>query len=185
VIFTPRIVAIVAVLLLGAVVTQLALFSQMPMFGSVPNVVPVVVVALGLLGGAVPGAVCGFVAGLVLDAALGGTLGVFPLALMATGYLAGRWREGYDIVSSLVPPLLTGALCGFAALTYGAIELMLGIDSTVSLLVLREIVVQALLGALLAVPLFPAIRRLLRPALVEDGGRSRRRPGPAILRPGS
>jgi rod shape-determining protein MreD len=185
VIFTPRIVVTVGVLILLTVIAQLALFSQTPLFGSVPNVVPVVIVALGLLGGAVPGAVCGFAAGLVLDAALGGTLGVFPLALLATGYLAGRWREGYDIVSSLVPPLLTGALCGFAALAYGGIELMLGIESTVSLLVLREIVVQALLGALLAVPIFPAIRRLLRPALVDDVSRSRTRPAPGILRMGS
>ena len=37
---------------------------------------------------------------------LGGTLGVSSLSLMAAGYLAGRWRESYDIVSSLVPPLL-------------------------------------------------------------------------------
>ncbi len=73
---------------------------------------PVVVVALGLLGGAVTGAVAGFAAGLLIDAMLGGTLGVASLSLMAAGYLAGRWREGYDIVSSLVPPLLTGALCG-------------------------------------------------------------------------
>ena len=89
---------------------QLGFFSQVPLLGSVANLVPVVVVALGLLGGAVTGAVAGFAAGLLIDVMIGGTLGVASLSLMAAGYLAGRWREGYDIVSSLVPPLLTGAL---------------------------------------------------------------------------
>jgi hypothetical protein len=38
----------------------------------------------------------------------------------------------------------------------------------VSLLVLREIVVQGLLAVVLAIPLYPLIRRILRPAIVDD-----------------
>ena len=189
-IITPRILLrLVAIVLIG-VLLQLAFFSRVPLLGSVANLVPVVVVAIGLLGGAVTGTVTGFTAGLLVDVMLGGTLGVSSLALMAAGYGAGRWREGYDIVSSLVPPLLTGALTGVAVAAYGAIQLTLGIDAQVSALVVREIIVQALLGALLAVPFFPLIRRLLRPALVDDARRARVRsassagpPGPfAIIR---
>lgn len=175
---TPPIVARIAVILFLAVMLQLAFFSQIPILGSVANLVPVVVVALGLLGGAVSGAVSGFFAGLLLDLMLGGTLGLTSLSLMAVGYLAGRWREGYDIVSSLVPPLLSGALCGVAALILGVLHLMLGVDAPVSVLALREAVVQALLGVLLAIPFFPLVRRALRPALVEDSGRSRARLAP-------
>ncbi|HKJ35237.1 MAG TPA: rod shape-determining protein MreD [Solirubrobacterales bacterium] len=180
-IFTPRITAAVGLIILAAVLLQLAFFSQVPLLGSVANFVPVVVVALGLLGGALPGVVCGFIAGLLIDSALGTTIGVTSLSLMAAGYLAGRWRESYDIVSSLVPPLLTGALTGVAAATYAAIQLMLGVDAPVSLLVLREIVVQAFLGTLLAVPTFPLIRRVLRSALVDDARPSRRRPSRGML----
>jgi len=175
VIVTPPILLRLFVAVFLVVILQLAFFSRVPMLGSVANLVPVVVVALGLLGGAVTGAVAGFAAGLLLDAMLGGTLGVTSLSLMAAGYLAGRWREGYDIVSSLVPPLLTGALCGLAAIIFAALQLTLGVDAPVSVLALREVVVQALLGALLAVPIFPLIRRVLRPALVEDSGRARAR----------
>ena len=174
-IVTPRILVRLVLIVLFAVLIQLAFFSRVPLLGSVANLVPVVVVALGLLGGAVTGAVSGFAAGLLLDAMLGGILGIASLSLMAAGYLAGRWREGYDIVSSLVPPLLTGALCGVAALVYAAMQLTLGIEATVSVLALREIVVQALLGILLAVPFFPLIRRVLRPALVDDASRPRAR----------
>ena len=174
-IVTPPILLRLATMVFLAVLLQVAFFSGIPLLGSVPYVIPVVIVALGLLGGAVTGAVCGFAAGILLDVMVGGTLGVASLALMAAGYGAGRWREGYDIVSSLVPPLLTGALTGVTALAYGAMQLTLGIEATVSPLVVREIVAQALLGALLAVPIFPLVRRILRPALVDDATRARAR----------
>ena len=96
---------------------------------------------------------------------------------MAAGYLAGRWREGYDIVSSLVPPLLTGALCAVSAAAYGLLQLTLGVDAQVSVLALREVVVQGLLGVLLAVPVLPA-----RPARPPAGpGRRHARPPRARL----
>jgi rod shape-determining protein MreD len=167
-IITPRIFVRLALIVFVTVLLQLAFFSRIPVLDSVANVIPVVIVALGLLGGAVTGAVCGFIAGLLVDVMIGGTMGITSLALMTAGYGAGRWREGYDIVSSLVPPLLTGALTGVAAFAYGAMQLTLGVDSQISALVLREVIVQALLGALLAVPVFPLIRRILRPALVDD-----------------
>lgn len=174
-IVTPRILVRLVLIVFVAVLLQLAFFSRVPLLGSVANLVPVVVIAYGLLGGAVTGAVTGFAAGILIDVMLGGTLGVTSLTLMTAGYGAGRWREGYDIVSSLVPPLLTGALTGVAVAAYGAMQLTLGIDAQVSALVVREIIVQALLGALLAVPFFPLIRRLLRPALIDDTGRARLR----------
>lgn len=180
-IFTPRILALVSAILLAGVLLQLSFFSLVPLLGSVANLVPVVVVAIGLLGGAVPGAVAGFAAGLLLDAALGGTLGVQSLALLSAGYLAGRWREVYDIVSALVPPLLTGALTGVYATALAGLQLMLGVDAAISVLFVREILVQALLGMLLAVPAFPLIRRILRPALVDAGPSSRRRPVRGML----
>jgi rod shape-determining protein MreD len=175
VIFTPRIVAIVAALVFGSVLMQMGLFSQMPLLSSTANLVAVTVIALGLLGGAVPGTVSGFAAGLLLDSILGGTLGVWSLSLMAGGYLAGRWRETYGIVSVWVPPLLTGALCIVVAATYAAIQLMLGVEASVSLLVVREIVVQGILGLILALLFFPLIRRILRPALVDDPAAARSR----------
>lgn len=181
-IFTWRIYLTVAAMIVVSVLVQLAFFSQLPVLGSVANVVPVVIIALGLLGGAVTGAVAGFIAGLLLDAMLGTTPGISSLALMASGYLAGRWRETYDIVSSLVPPLLTGVLTAVAAATYAAIQLILGVDAPVSLLFLREIVVQGLLGMLLAIPLFPLIRRVLRSALVDDARPVRRRAPRGMLR---
>lgn len=174
-IVTPPILIRLALVVFVSVLLQFGFFSQVPILGSVANLLPVVVVAIGLLGGAVAGTVSGFAAGLLIDAMIGGTPGVASLSLMAAGYLAGRWREGYDIVSSLVPPLLAGALGALAALIYGGLTLTLGIDAPVSLLALREALVQGLLGVLLMIPVFPLVRRIVRPALVDDAVRARSR----------
>ena len=118
-IVTPPILVRIVLVVFLSVLIQFGFFSQISLLGSVANLLPVVVVAFGLLGGAVTGAVTGFFTGLLIDVMIGGTPGVASLSLMAAGYLAGRWREGYDIVSSLVPPLLTGALTALTALIYG------------------------------------------------------------------
>jgi rod shape-determining protein MreD len=164
----------IALLIVLGVVIQLAFFSELSLLGSTPDILPVLAVALGLLGGGVVGAVCGFALGLLTDSLLLQTLGVSSIVLLAIGYLAGRWRESFDITSALVPPLLTAALTVLGAAMFAAIQLMLGVEAPVSLLVLREILVKALLAGLLAIPIYPLVRRILRPALVEDTGRRRR-----------
>jgi rod shape-determining protein MreD len=166
-IVTKRIALRIALIVLLAVIVQVSFFSYLSFFGAIPNVVPVVIVSLGLLGGGVVGAVCGFAAGFLLDSVLLQTLGVSSLVLLSIGYLAGRYRENVEITNGWTPPLLAGALTLFAAAGLAAIELMLGVDASVSILFLREIVVQGLLAVMLAVPLYPLIRRILAPALVD------------------
>ena len=112
------------------------------------------------------------------------TLGVSSLVLLSIGYLAGRYREGFEIRSGIVPALLAGAFTMVAAAGFAAIELMLGVDAPVSILVVREILVQGLLGGLLG---FARLSRSSagssRPALVDyrpasrllGAGRLRRR----------
>lgn len=174
-ILTPQIYLRIGLLLVGGVVLQLAFFSEISVLGGTPHLVPVLVVCLGLLGGAVVGAVCGFAAGLLVDSALLHTLGVSSLVLLAVGYLAGRYREAADITNPLVPPAIAAGLTLFAAAAFAVIELMLGVDAPVSLLVVREAILQSLLGFVLAVPLYPAVRRVLRPALIDDAPRRRSR----------
>jgi rod shape-determining protein MreD len=167
-IVTWRIGVRIALIVVVTIVLQISFFSYLSFFGATPNVIPLMVVSLGLLGGGMIGAVCGFAAGLLLDSALLQTLGVSSLVLLGAGYLAGRYREGAEVSNSLIPPLLAGALTTAAAAGFAAIQLMLGVHTTVSLLVLREIFVQGLLAVLLTIPIYPLIRWALRPALVDD-----------------
>ena len=185
-IITRRIVVRIGLIVIGSVLLQVSFFSYLTIFGTTPNIVPLVVVALGLLGGGVIGAVCGFAMGLLLDSVLLQTLGVSSLVLLSVGYLAGRYREGSEISNSLVPALLAGALTIVGATEFAAIQLMLGVDNDVSLLVLREIFLQGMLAVLLAIPIFPLVRRILRPAIIDDavmgGARSPIRAGVARSR---
>jgi rod shape-determining protein MreD len=157
----------IALLLFVAVILQISFFSFLSLFGTTPDALSVVVVSLGLLGGAVFGAVSGFAAGLLLDTLILQTLGVSSLVLLCVGYLAGRYREGYETSNSLIPPLLAGVLTALAAVGFGVVALMLGIDAPVSLLVIRDILIKGLLGVVLAVPIYPLVRRILRPGLVD------------------
>ena len=173
-IVTPRIALRIALIVIVAVVLQVSFFSYLSIFGTTPNVVPVVVVALGLLGGGVVGAVCGFAAGLLLDSLLLADARRLLAVLLVVGYLAGRYREGFEIRSSLVPPLLAGALTMLAAAGFAAIQLMLGVDAPVSLLVAPRDPRPGLLGG----PArrsrsIPLVRRVLRP------GAGRRQPSSA------
>ena len=173
-IVTPRIGIRVGLIVVLAVILQVSFFSYLSLLGATPDALSVVIVSLGLLGGGVIGAVCGFAAGFLLDSVLLQTLGVSSLVLLTIGYLAGRYREGFEIQGPLAPAALAGALTALGALGFSAIQLMLGVETNVSLLVLREIIIKGLLAFLLALPLYPLIRRLLRPALVDESPAKRR-----------
>jgi rod shape-determining protein MreD len=187
-ILTPNIVARLVAIVVVGVLLQLGFFSQVALFHVSPDVLPSLVVVLGLFGGTLTGAVCGFSVGLLLDCLLIAPLGGASLVLLATGYVAGLFRERFEIHSPLVPPLLCMALTLFAELGFGAVELMLGLnDVPVSTLVIRDLVLKSIFAFFLGWAIYALLRRVLRPALVEEQAArrpARRRPVRRPLRPG-
>jgi rod shape-determining protein MreD len=167
-ILTPKIVARVVAIVILAVLLQLSFFSQVALFHVSPDVLPALVVSLGLLGGTMTGAVSGFSIGFLLDCLLVRPLGGASLVLLGVGYGAGLFRERYEIHSSLGAALLCAAGTLIAEVGFGAVQLMLGIDSSVSLLVIRDILVKSLFAFFLGWAIFLGLRRALRPALVEE-----------------
>jgi len=182
VILTPNILVRLVAIVIGGVVLQLSFFSQVTLFHVSPDVLPALVVVLGLFGGSLTGAVCGFSVGLLLDCLLIAPLGGGSLVLLITGYLAGLFRERFEIHSALVPPLLCMGLTLFAELGYGAVELTLGVDAPISPLVLRDMLLKSIFAFFLGWAIYALLRRLLRPALVEEPTLKRRR-RPRALRP--
>jgi rod shape-determining protein MreD len=180
VIVTPRIFVRIALIVILAVLLQLSFFSRVELFHVSPDVLPAVVVCFGLLGGSMSGAVSGFTIGLLVDCLMVGALGPSSLVLLGIGYVAGLFRERFEIHSALVPPLLCLALTLAAELGFGAVQMMLGLDSPVSILVLRDMLLKALYAFFLGWLAYVALRRALRPALVEEPRVSRRRQ-PTVL----
>ncbi len=166
-ILTPKILArLVAIILLG-VILQLSFFSQVALFHVSPDLLPALVVSLGLLGGTMTGAVTGFSVGFLLNCLLVQPLGGGSLVLLSIGYLAGLFRERVEVHSPLVPPLLCMGLTVLAELGFGAVELMLGADATVSALAARDVLLKSVYAFFLGWPLYLGLRRLLRSALVD------------------
>ena len=173
-ILTPKIVVrVVAIGVLG-VLLQLSFFSQVELFHVSPDVLPVLVACLGLLGGSMTGAVSGFAIGLFLDCLLVEALGISSLVLLGTGYLAGLFRERFEFHGSLVPALLCMGLTLAAELGFAAIQLLLGVDAPISLLIVRDMLLKSVYAFFLGWPIYLLVRRALRPALVEEPHVSRR-----------
>jgi rod shape-determining protein MreD len=179
-IVTPRIFArLVAIAILG-VLLQLSFFSRVELLHTSADVLPALVVSLGLLGGSLTGAVSGFSIGFLVDALLIAPLGGSSLVLLGVGYLAGLFRERFEIHSPLVPPLLCMGLTLVAELGFGLVQAMLGLDAPVSILVVRDVLLKSVYAFLLGWPIYLLLRRLLRPALVEEPKVTRRRQ-PTVL----
>ncbi|HYH53342.1 MAG TPA: rod shape-determining protein MreD [Solirubrobacterales bacterium] len=167
-ILTPNILARLVALVVGGVILQLSFFSQVALFHVSPDLLPALVIVLGLLGGSLTGAVCGFSVGLLLSCLLIVPLGGLSLVLLATGYLAGLFRERFEIHSSLVPPLLCMGLTLFAELGYAAVELMIGVDASVSGLAIWDMLLKSVFAFFAGWAIYIGVRRALRPALVEE-----------------
>ena len=179
-IITPKIAARIAALIVVCVLLQLSFFSAVQFLRTNPDILPAVVVSLGLLGGSMTGAVAGFSVGLLVDCLLVQPVGATSLVLLSAGYLAGLYRERFDIGNSLVPPLLCLGLTLFSGLAFAAVQLMLGVDAPVSALVARDIAIKSIFAFFLGVPIYLGIRRALRPALIEERA-VRRRPRPTMI----
>jgi rod shape-determining protein MreD len=178
----------VGALLLLAVVLQVSALSQLTVFDGHADLVVLTVAAIAYYAGSLTGCAAGFTAGLLVDLLTGATMGASSLVLTAIGYGVGRFREVRDPSHGLLPLAVGAAATGGFVVTFAAVSFMLDVGASVSALVIRDAIVTTLLNALLALPVFTGVRKLLRPVLRVDPleVRRRRRPpretGPLGLR---
>jgi rod shape-determining protein MreD len=157
------------------VIVQIAAISQITVFGVSVDLAPLLVASVGLMAGSLPGAVFGFAVGMFVDLALVQTLGVTSLLYIVIGYGAGRLRELRDPAHGLVPVAVGAIATAISTIGFTVLQFLLGIDAPVSWLLLRQIVVTILLGALFALPVYALVRRIVRRSLPDDPRRRRRR----------
>ncbi len=179
-IVTPRIFIRLAAIAVLAVLLQLSFFSRVEFLHTSADILPTVVVSLGLLGGSMTGVVAGFSIGFLVDCLLVAPLGGSSLVLLGVGYLAGLFRERFDIHSPLLPPLICMASTLLAEIGFGIVQAMLGIDAPVSVLIVRDTLLKSIYAFFLAWPIYFGLRRVLRPALVDEPKVPRRRQ-PTVL----
>jgi rod shape-determining protein MreD len=158
------------------VLVQTSVIAPFEFLGTNADLMPLVVAAVGLTCGALAGASFGFGLGIFADLVLGGTMGVSSLVYVIVGYGAGRVRDLRDPEGPFVAPAV-GAGATLASLAgFGLVSFVLGIDAPVSALLAWEVIVSVAMNALVAIPAFAVIRRVIAPVLPEDPrGRRRRR----------
>lgn len=172
---TPQALTRLAMLGVLAVILQVAAVSQLTLFGTTADIVPLVVAAVGLLSGSVVGAVFGFGVGLFVDTALFQIMGLSSLVYLVVGYGSGRLRELRDPQAPIVPVIVGAVATAVATIGFGVMNFLLGMNAPVSFLLVRHILATIVLNALLALPLFALVRRWLLPVLPDDPRRRRRR----------
>ena len=171
----PQLLLRLAILALVLVFIQLVVVSQVPVFGAIADLSPLVVMAVGLLCGPVAGASLGFAIGLMVDVALLQTMGLTSLVLIGVGHWSGRLREVRDPQSPLAPLALGAGAAAIATIGYGTGQFLLGVDAPLSWLLIKQTLATIILDALLAIPVYALVRRWLTPVLPEDPRRRRRR----------
>lgn len=155
-----------AALLFVAAIAQVSIFSQVHVFGGVPQLVLVTLVGVALLRGAIVGAIAGFFAGLVIDTATLGQLGLTSLVLTVAGYWIGRYGETTGRAAgrpSRHAPFLSVAvvtiLYAFGVLL---VHFMLG-ERAPGGAVLESLVPTTIMNLVLTAPVYALVRVLLRP----------------------
>ena len=156
-----------------AVVIQEAAISQITLFGVSADVMPLVVMSVGLLCGSMTGAVMGFSAGLLVDLVLVQTLGITSLLYLLIGYWSGRLRELRDPSHGLVPVAGGAAATAVAQVGMAILQFLLGVDAPVSGLLVQQIFVT--IHTLISLPVYAIVRRMISGAVPEDPRRRRRR----------
>jgi len=152
-----------AALLFVAAIVQVSIFSDMHLFGAVPDVLLVSLVALSLLRGSVVGAVGGFFAGLLVDTATLGMLGLSSLVLTLAGYWIGRYGETTGRDRAHAPFLSVAVVTVLYELGLLVVHFVLG-ESAPAGAVVRSLVPAIVLNLIITAPIYALVRRLLRPA---------------------
>jgi rod shape-determining protein MreD len=143
---------------------QVVIVSSLVVEGGAPDLLLVVVVALGLLRGSVPGAVLGFVGGLVVDVVTLGTLGVTSLVLTLAGFWAGRYGETTGRDRRLAPVIAVGTITVLAGAFGFVLHYLLDEEVVAGHALVTALVPALVLNVVLALPVHALVRAIVGPS---------------------
>jgi rod shape-determining protein MreD len=152
----------VVVLLFVAAIMQVSIFATVHVFGGMPDVLLVMLVAVALLRGAVVGAVGGFFAGLLVDTASLGQLGLTSLVLTIAGYWIGRYGETTGRDRFHAPFLSVAVVTILYSVGLLLVHFVLGERAPAGAM-FRGLLPAIALNLILTAPVYALVRRLLRP----------------------
>jgi rod shape-determining protein MreD len=149
-----------------AVVLQSAVVPHLPLPGGAPDLVLILVIAVGLLRGPAEGMLTGFAAGLLVDALAVQALGTAALVLVVAGCLAGLAARDAARSPGVALPVV-GVLSGLAAAGLGIVLLLSGQPHAGPAALVERAVTTAAYDVAVAPLLLRALRARARPRALE------------------
>jgi rod shape-determining protein MreD len=115
-----------ALVVLVALVAQIAIVADLRVAGAVGDLMLLVTVAAALTGGANRGATYGFVAGVLFDLVLDSPFGLSPLTYAIVGYVVGLACTGFFRPSGWWPPVVAAGAALLSTLLYTGLGHLVG-----------------------------------------------------------
>ena len=140
---------------------QAVVFSSTTVFGGAPDLLLVMIVAVGLMRGSVVGAFAGFGGGLVVDLVTLDTLGLTSLVLTLAGFWAGRYAETTGRGRASAPFSSVLVITVVAGVFAFALRYLLGEEVVAHQALITALLPATALNLLLAYPLYRLVRRIL------------------------
>ena len=158
---TGRRFALGALTVLLALLLQTTLIARLPLPGSPPDLVLVLVVAYALAEGSASGMVTGFTAGLLADLVSDAELGRLALVYVVVGHLAGLAADETER-STVLPFVVVGLSAAGALVLYAAEGFLLG-DPRASVAALGRALISSVAYAVVLTPfVVPVVGMLVR-----------------------
>lgn len=160
---------LLGLVMLTGLLLETTVLGGLTLGGTQPQLVLLIVIALGMAEGPATGAVAGFVGGFFTDMLLNLPKGMSALVFTSIGYAVGALREHYEGTTAWLTIVVAGLATASGVIGYGAVAVLFGRDGLVPLDVLRHAGLAAVYSMLLAPFVLPGVRRLgerLRPRKV-------------------
>jgi rod shape-determining protein MreD len=150
---------VVLLLLIGALL-QVLLISRVSVLGVTADLFLILTVIVGFNKGSLKGAIFGFFAGLAAGIAFFEVLGLRAFALVLVGYFVGVFYERFT-TASIWAILALAAVASFSGqMVFGILQFMMSPRDGFLTLVGAQMVPEALLDALVTIPVYILLVRL-------------------------
>lgn len=154
--------AFVWILMVFAVIFQIAVAPNIAIAQTAPNFLFLVVVIAALVDGPARGASMGFGLGLVFDLIGSGPVGPSALVFALVGFLAGSLQRNMFAENWLVPLTLFSVSTLLSQFIYGLVLKVLGTDISFWSSVFYRMIPATLYNTVIALLIFPWITRALK-----------------------
>jgi rod shape-determining protein MreD len=152
-----------AILLFVVAILQVSLLSSVDVYGGMPNLLLVTIVAVALLRGSVFGAAGGFFGGLLLDTANLETLGLTSLVLTVGGYWIGRYGETTGRDRTHAPFVSVAVVTVLYAVGVLFLHFLIGDPVSARRILLESLVPSIAFNLILTAPVYWVVTKLLPP----------------------